>query len=83
MEFLTSSIVVGIGLAISQQAHDFSVLSSALALVFVQNDFIEGIAKNFGLAADIDVAPVSCTTDHDHAALGRHAVDGRDHADRN
>jgi hypothetical protein len=61
-----------IGQALSQQGNHFTVLSAALALVFIQDDLVKRVAQNFGLLADVLVAPVSGTADDHRAACGRH-----------
>jgi len=62
----------GIDQALAQQRQHFAVAAATLALVFKQHHFIKGIAQDFGLLADVLVAPVAGTADHHGAAAGRH-----------
>ena len=62
--------------AFAQQGQHFAVGATALALVLVEDDLVEGIAEDLGLLADVLVAAVTGAADHHHAPLGRHGLDG-------
>src|SRR5690606_4473295 len=66
----------GSGQAPAQQGNNLAVLAAALAGVLIKNGFVERLAQNFRLLANILVAPVAGSTDDDGAAYRRHRLDG-------
>ncbi len=53
----------------------FSFVAAALTGVLVQNDIVEGIAQDLGLALQVNVAAVARAADDDAAPARRHAID--------
>ena len=62
--------------ALAQQRHDLAGRAAALAGVFVEDDLVEGGAKDLGLDADVLVTTVAGTADDDAAPVGRQRGDG-------
>ena len=60
----------GIGQSFAQQCNDFAIAAAALSRILVEDDIVEGVAQDLGLAAQVLVATVACPADDDRTSLG-------------
>ena len=68
----------GIDQTFAKQGDHFTIGAAALAGILIQNHLIKSIAEDFGLLADIVIAPVAGPADHHQATHRRHVLDAFD-----
>ena len=66
----------GVAQAVAQQRQHFAISAAALAGVLIEHDRIKSVAEDACLIANVLVAPIARSADHDQAAFGRQGGDG-------